>query len=161
MTATAKSRPRKRAELALTVQNASRSRRLPARARLARWMRAALERTAVVTLRFVGPAEGRALNARYRRRDYATNVLTFAYEEARPLAGDIVICPGVAAREARAAGKPLEAHYAHLVVHGTLHLQGYDHRRARDAAVMERRETAILRRLGYPDPYREPARTAA
>ena len=104
------------------------------------------------------------LNARFREKDYATNVLTFVYDdpshEAPPgasgdhrLAGDIVICVPVARREAKAAGRPLRAHCAHLVVHGVLHLQGYDHVRDRDADRMERHEAQILRRFRYADPY--------
>lgn len=144
--------------LDLSVQYAVPRRGLPQRVRLARWIEAALARPARLTVRFVGAREGRALNRDYRRRDYATNVLTFAYgTEVRgrsaPLAGDLVLCAPVVAREARAQAKPLEAHYAHLVVHGTLHLQGWTHERDDDAARMERREARILARLGYPDPY--------
>ncbi len=126
---------------------------LPARRSIARWVEAALERPATLTVRFVGRAEGRALNRLYRRKDYATNVLTFVYHDA-PLAGDIVLCAPVVAGEARRDGRTLAAHYAHLVVHGVLHLQGWDHERARDAAAMERHETALLAVLGYADPYR-------
>jgi probable rRNA maturation factor len=126
---------------------------LPSRARLRRWAGAALRRDAQVTLRFVGGREGRALNRRYRGRDYATNVLTFAYDDTRPLAGDIVLCVPTIAREASRQRKAREAHIAHLVVHGMLHLQGYDHERHRDARVMESLETKIVMRLGYPDPY--------
>jgi len=106
-----------------------------------------------VTIRVVGGVEGRALNRRYRGRDRATNVLTFVYDEGVSLAGDIVLCAPVIAREARARRRTLEAHYAHLVIHGMLHLQGYDHERDDDAARMERREITLLRRLGYGDPY--------
>jgi probable rRNA maturation factor len=144
--------------LELSVQYAVPRRGLPHRTRLVRWIEAALTRPARLTVRFVGAREGRALNRDFRRRDYATNVLTFAYgRETRargaPLAGDLVLCAPVAAREARAEGKPLDAHYAHLVVHGTLHLLGWMHERAGDAERMERREARILARLGYPDPY--------
>jgi len=144
--------------LDLSVQYAVPRRGLPQRVRLARWIEVALARPARLTVRFVGAREGRALNRDYRCRDYATNVLTFAYgTEVRgrsaPLAGDLVLCAPVVAREARAQAKPLEAHYAHLVVHGTLHLQGWTHERDDDAARMERREARILARLGYPDPY--------
>ena len=126
-------------------------------------MRAAAERDLQLTVRFVGAREGRALNRRFRQRDYPTNVLTFispAIESARgskgksvPLAGDIVLCAPVVMREARAQGKALAAHYAHLVVHGVLHLQGYDHDQPRDAERMETRERTILQELGYADPY--------
>lgn len=118
-----------------------------------RWARAALLADAVVTVRFVEAIEGRALNAEFRGKDYPTNVLTFVYDDEQPRAGDIVLCAPVVRKEADAQGKSLAAHYAHLVVHGMLHLQGFDHERADEAAVMEARETAILARLGLPDPY--------
>jgi len=146
---------------ALTVQVATRSRRVPSPHQLRRWTRAALARPAQVTLRIVGEREGESLNRAFRREPHATNVLTFHYDERdagcagprAPLRGDIVLCAPVIAREARSQGKPLEAHYAHLTVHGLLHLQGYDHERAREAHAMEAREIAILKRLGYPNPY--------
>jgi len=142
---------------ALTVQVATRSRSLPATAQLRRWTRAALARPAQVTLRIVGEREGESLNRKFRRKPYATNVLTFGYTEdgglAGDIAGDIVLCAPVIAREARRQRKDLEAHYAHLTVHGLLHLQGYDHENSREARIMEAREAAILKRLGYPDPY--------
>lgn len=109
-----------------------------------------------VTLRVVGAAEARRLNARFRGRDYATNVLSFPYGGD---AGDVVLCHPVIAREAREQGKPLRAHYAHLVVHGVLHLRGYDHLRRADAARMEAREIRLLRRLGFANPYLAPAQT--
>ena len=127
--------------------------RLPRRATVRRWVRAAQERDLAVTLRFVGGREARRLNARYRGRDYATNVLTFVYDDVVPLSGDIVLCVPVLVREASSQGKTLRAHCAHLVIHGMLHLQGYDHQRRADAARMEARETALLRALRYPDPY--------
>ena len=126
---------------------------LPRRRTLRRWTGAAAERRLAVTLRFVGAREGRALNARYRGRDYATNVLTFVYDDVVPRTGDIVVCVPVVTREARAQGKALRAHLAHLIVHGMLHLQGYDHERGADAARMEARETELLARLGYRAPY--------
>ena len=119
-------------------------------------MQAAIDRPADVTLRFVGEREGRMLNHRYRGRDYATNVLTFVYDDVASLAGDIVLCAPVVRREARAQHKTLTAHYAHLVIHGMLHLQGYDHERDEDAARMEARERALLARLRYRDPYADP-----
>ena len=146
--------------LTLSVQFGIATTGVPARSTLRRWAVAALERDARVTLRFVGEAEGRRLNQRFRGKGRATNVLTFVYDgdvhdapRDAPLAGDIVICVPVVRREAEAAGRPLRAHFAHLVVHGILHLQGYDHQRDRDAATMERRETALLRRFRYRDPY--------
>jgi probable rRNA maturation factor len=137
----------------LTVQYATRSSRVPSRAQLRRWARAATGCRAQVTLRLVGKVEGRRLNRDFRGKDYATNVLTFAYNDTEPLSGDVVLCAPVVLAEARAQGKTAEAHFAHLVVHGLLHLQGYDHQSARQARVMEARETEIVTRLGYPDPY--------
>jgi probable rRNA maturation factor len=102
------------------------------------------------TLRVVGRREGRLLNKTFRKRDYATNVLSFPYGRDR---GDVVLCHPVIAREARAQGKPLAAHYAHLVVHGMLHLRGYDHQTRAQASRMERAEARILRSAGFPDPY--------
>ena len=139
--------------LDLSVQFDVAAEALPRRRTLRRWAAAAAERPLAVTLRFVGAREGRALNARYRGRDYATNVLTFVYDEVVPRTGDIVVCVPVVTREARAQGKALRAHIAHLIVHGMLHLQGYDHERGADAARMEAREVALLARLGYRDPY--------
>jgi probable rRNA maturation factor len=143
----------RRTALALTLQVATRSRRLPAPARLRRWARAALARPARVTLRIVGEREGESLNSEFRRKPCATNVLTFCYDHDGCLAGDVVLCAPVIAREARAQGKTLDAHYAHLTVHGLLHLQGYDHEKLRDARIMEAREVSILRRLGFRNPY--------
>jgi probable rRNA maturation factor len=139
--------------LDLAVQYAVSARGLPSRAQLGRWARAALDRSARVTLRIIGNGEARALNRDYRGRNYATNVLTFVMREKPRLEGDIALCAPVIAREARAQKKSTAAHYAHLVVHGVLHLQGYDHERAPAARAMERRETRIVTRLGFPDPY--------
>ncbi|HVO89313.1 MAG TPA: rRNA maturation RNase YbeY [Casimicrobiaceae bacterium] len=125
----------------------------PGRATLRRWAQTALERDARVTLRLVGTREGRTLNSRYRGKDTPTNVLTFVYDDGVSLLGDIVICTPVVRREARTQGKTLRAHLAHLIVHGMLHLQGYDHQRAAEARRMERREIALLASLGIPDPY--------
>ena len=134
------------------MQRASRAAHIPPDAVLRRWARAALAREAEVTLRYVAEAEARRLNREFRGRDYATNVLTFIYAT-RPLAGDIVICAPVVAREAREQGKDVRAHHAHLLVHGLLHLQGMDHEAGREARKMEARERAVLRGLGFPDPY--------
>lgn len=141
--------------LRLEVQRASRAAHIPADPRLRAWARAALGRAAKVTLRYVAEAEAGRLNREFRGRDYAPNVLTFVYDGSRgeALAGDIVICAPVVAREARVQGKAVEAHHAHLLVHGLLHLQGYDHEREADARRMERRERRILARLGFGDPY--------
>jgi probable rRNA maturation factor len=138
--------------LALTVQFASQAAHLPSRRQLRRWASAALAQDAEVTLRIVGEAEGRRLNREFRGKNSPTNVLTFAYPEQRPLTGDIVLCAPVVRQEAEAQDLSLAAHYAHLVVHGMLHLQGYDHERAAAAQVMESLESEIVTQLGYPDP---------
>jgi probable rRNA maturation factor len=139
--------------LALSVQYGVAGRRLPSARRIRSWAKAALLTDAQVTLRLVGKREGRQLNREFRGKDYATNVLTFAYPEIEPLSGDIVLCAPVVAGEARTQGKAIEAHYAHLVVHGMLHLQGYDHENSDDAEVMETLEAEIVMKLGYADPY--------
>jgi probable rRNA maturation factor len=151
----------RRQQPAVTVQYAAMGGDLPARPLLRRWVRAALAEDIAalsIVLRFVEEAESRALNRRYRRRDRPTNVLAFVYDAERgagrqALSGDIVLCAPVARHEATKQGKPLTAHWAHLVVHGMLHLQGYDHGRAPEAAQMEAREIAILARLGFGNPY--------
>ena len=147
-----KSTPAKtrRSRARVSVQNASRALQVPAARLFRAWVNEAIASPIEVTVRLVGSAEGRRLNRAYRGRDYATNVLTFAYE---PAVGDIVLCPAIVAREAREQGKSLAAHYAHLTIHAILHLRGYDHVRAADAARMERAEVRILRRLGLPNPY--------
>ena len=137
--------------MSLAVQRASRASHIPSDAVLRKWARASGVAGAV-TVRYVGAAESRRLNHEFRGKDYPTNVLTFVYSE-RPLEGDVVICAPVVAREAREQGKAVAAHYAHLVVHGMLHLQGFDHERDVDAKRMESRERGILARLGFPDPY--------
>ena len=136
----------------IAIQRASRASHIPSDASLRKWARATLAREASVTLRYVGEAEARRLNREFRGKNYATNVLTFIYED-RPLAGDIVICAPVVAREAREQGKEVAAHHAHLLVHGLLHLQGFDHERDADAKRMERHERRLLQKLGFPDPY--------
>jgi probable rRNA maturation factor len=181
----------------MTVQYASVARALPTRAQLRRWFKVALhpqgvrrripgsfaatlplQRDAIITLRIVDEAEGRELNKKYRGKDYATNVLTFVYddEESTPqpplsgglsgsspdkgrrggvtLSGDVVICAPVVAKEACEQHKDMLAHYAHLTIHAALHLQGYEHDSDADAAGMEALETALMLKLRYPDPYR-------
>jgi len=160
---------RRRPELTLSVQHAIRHEAAPHRPQVARWLRAAQEHPATVSVRFVGLEEGQALNRDYRHKDYPTNVLSFIYDSAPmvgfalpavgfalpAVVGDLVICIPVVLREAVEQGKTVEAHFAHLIVHGMLHLQGYDHETgARDARRMEAREREILAGLGYPDPYR-------
>ena len=124
------------------------------RADFVRWVRAALAGGGQITIRLVDADEGRALNKDYRGKDYATNVLSFPYDTEPLVTGDLVICPAVVAREAAEQNKPLAAHYAHLTVHGMLHLQGRDHDNHEDAQAMEDEEREILAALGYPDPYR-------
>ncbi len=128
---------------------------LLSRTALRRWVQAALLADAELTLRFVDAEEGQTLNRGYRGKDYATNVLTFAYaqDETDPVTGDIVLCCPVVEREANEQGITLEAHYAHLIVHGVLHAQGYDHEEDDEAQEMESLETEILAGLGYADPY--------
>ena len=152
-------------KLALTVQYVDRSiADVVTRPLLRRWVQAALMAPAELTLRFVDAEEARALNRDYRGRDYATNVLTFAYDaeesvtedNAAPTRADIVFCNAVLAEEARTQQKPLLSHAAHLVVHGVLHAQGYDHEDNQEATEMEALETTILAGLGWPDPYLVP-----
>ena len=142
--------------LNLSVQYACNTADLPLRAQVRQWVRAALEGGGQVTVRYVDAEEGRSLNRDYRGKDYATNVLSFVYENDPLTVGDLVICAPVVLREAGEQKRSSEAHHAHLVVHGMLHLQGYDHETGEeDARAMEARETEILAGLGYPDPYRE------
>ena len=125
------------------------------RHRVARWLRAALGAPAEITVRIVDIDEGRRLNRDFRAKDYATNVLTFDYASKPVVLADLVLCAAVFEREAVAAGLPLQAHYAHLLVHGALHAQGFDHEHsATEAAIMEARESAVLLTLGFADPYR-------
>jgi probable rRNA maturation factor len=147
--------------LSLSVQYACNDDALPSRPQVRRWVKKALEGdSAEVTVRFVDAEEGQMLNREYRHKDYATNVLSFPYAPNPEMAGDLVLCLPVVLKEAAEQKKPAEAHFAHLIVHGMLHLQGYDHETGdEDAEIMEAREREILAALGYPDPYlseREP-----
>ncbi|MCP5268128.1 MAG: rRNA maturation RNase YbeY [Zoogloeaceae bacterium] len=140
--------------LNLSVQYACNPEGLPSRTLIRRWARAALEGGGQVTVRYVDADEGRQLNKDYRGKDYATNVLSFVYENDPLTVGDLVICVPVVEREASAQARALEAHHAHLLVHGMLHLQGYDHETGEeDARVMEAKEVEVLAVLGYADPY--------
>ena len=140
--------------LRLSLQFADvRHRALLARHRVQRWLRASLSAPAELTVRIVDTDEGRALNRQFRRRDYATNVLTFSYQQHPVVVADLVLVAPVVEREARERGIVLLAHYAHLLVHGALHAQGMDHERVRDAKVMQARETRVLQALGFADPY--------
>jgi len=131
----------------------SRHRGQLARHRVARWVRAALELPGEISVRIVDEDEGRRLNREFRGKDCATNVLTFDYAHEPVVTADLVLCAPVVEREAQEAGLPLEAHYAHLLVHGTLHAQGYDHETEAEARVMEGRESALLPKLGFADPW--------
>ena len=123
------------------------------RHKVARWLRHALASDAEITVRIVDAPEGQELNREYRKKDYATNVLTFDYTLEPVVTADLVLCPPVVANEAKEQGKTLQAHYAHLIVHGALHAQGWDHELDEDAQVMELRETEIMARLGFENPY--------
>ena len=143
-----------RPALSLSLQFAdARHRALLPRHRVQRWLRAALGRPAELTVRIVGDDEGQALNRDFRSKDYATNVLTFDYEQTPVVMADLVLAAGVVEREAAELGIPVADHYAHLLVHGALHAQGFDHEDDAEAAVMQARETEILRGLGLADPY--------
>jgi probable rRNA maturation factor len=143
--------------LSLDVQYASALEGLPTAADFRRWARKTLRVDAEIALRIVDEAEGCALNRDYRGKDYATNVLTFPLVEEPHLMGDIVLCAPVILREALEQNKTPEAHFAHLTVHGVLHLHGYDHETEPQAELMETLETDIVMKLGYPDPYKENA----
>ena len=136
----------------VTVQYAVARKGLPSAQSVRKWAAVSLQRDAQITVRFVGLREGRSLNKLYRAKNYATNVLSFVYDPKRPN-GDLVLCAPVIAKEARHQGKRLLDHYAHLIVHGMLHLQGWDHKHAATASKMEKREIAILAGLGISDPY--------
>ena len=140
--------------LTLNIQYPGGTAKAPSRREVRRWVRATCSTAAVLTVRFVDEAEARALNASYRGKDYATNVLSFPYSSGELLAGDLALCTAVVIREALEQRKPIDAHYAHLVVHGLLHLHGLDHERsAKDAKIMEAKEIEILASLEIPDPY--------
>lgn len=158
-----KKKPHKTPELSLAVQYGVYDKQLP-RWRIRRWVQGALQAASApgvkqvsLTVRLVGKAEGRSLNLQYRHKDYATNVLTFHYDEFAEqtghIMGDIVICVPVLKEEARAQGKPYLHHAAHLVAHGTLHALGYDHLGKEQALEMEALETEVLARWGIADPY--------
>lgn len=139
--------------LSLSVQYACNSKELPSRPQVRRWVKATLGTPAQVTVRFVDAEEAQALNRDFRGKDYATNVLSFVYEE-QPIVGDLVLCVPVVMKEAGEQGKIPAEHFAHLIVHGMLHLQGYDHEAGRvEAAHMEAKEREILARFGIADPY--------
>jgi probable rRNA maturation factor len=135
------------------LQDAELHRAALPRHKVARWLRHALASDAEITVRIVDASEGQDLNREYRKKDYATNVLTFDYTLEPVVTADLVLCAPVVAREAKEQGKTLQAHYAHLIVHGALHAQGWDHELDEDAQVMELRESEIMARLGFENPY--------
>ncbi|MFM2035762.1 MAG: hypothetical protein RL459_1027 [Pseudomonadota bacterium] len=135
------------------IEDAALHRAALPRHKVIRWIRHALQSDAEITVRIVDVDEGQALNRDYRQKDYATNVLTFDYTLEPVVTADLVLCAPVVAREAAEQNKTLAEHYAHLLVHGTLHAQGWDHEEDEDAQVMELRETDILARLGFANPY--------
>lgn len=141
----------------IDVQFATRLKGVPSERTFKKWLRAALPQAAELTLRVVNAAEARNLNSAFRGKDYATNVLTFVYHERKALIllGDIVLCAPIVAREAREQGKTIDAHYAHLTMHGALHLAGMDHETDRGARAMESKEIAVLSTLGFANPYVE------
>ena len=143
-----------RPDLRLSLQFAdARHRALLPRHLVRRWLRAALQAPAELTVRVVGAEEGLALNQRFRGQDHATNVLSFDYQRQPRVVADLVLCAPVVAQEAQDLGVSLQAHYAHLLVHGALHAQGYDHQTEAEATAMEAQETALLLDLGFADPY--------
>lgn len=128
---------------------------IPTSAQFKKWIKAALTQNAEITIRIVDEPEGQDLNEKFRGKKAATNVLTFFYDDILPLTGDIVLCAAVIEKEAQQQHKTLIAHYAHLTVHGILHLQGFDHENDKDASTMEKIETNIVTSLGYNDPYQD------
>ena len=140
-------------QLKFSLQIASKMAEIPAKNLFRKWAKAALRVDTEVTIRLVDEAEGRALNLAYRNKDYATNVLTFTITETPHLMGDIVICAPVVIKEATEQGKTIAAHFAHLTVHGILHLHGYDHEIEAQAELMEAIEIQIMTKLGYANPY--------
>jgi len=145
----------KNPQLWMDVQFASELKGLPSIAQFKLWARKALRTDAQIALRITDEEEARAFNSEYRGKDYATNVLTFPLTESPFIIADILICAPVVAIEAAEQGKSLEAHFAHLTVHGVLHAHGYDHEKEAPAALMESLESQIMTSLGYPDPYAE------
>jgi len=136
-----------------SVANAAKHRAALPRHMVNKWIRHALQTDGEITVRIVDAEEGQTLNREYRKKDYATNVLTFDYTQEPVVTADLVLCAPVVAKEAKEQKKTLQAHYAHLIVHGVLHAQGWDHELEEDAQVMELRETEIMARMGFKNPY--------
>ena len=136
------------------IPYAARHRTALPRHKVVSWIRHSLTVDGEITVRIVGAEEGQSLNREFRKKDYATNVLTFDYMQSPEVMADLVLCATVVAKEAREQGKTLQAHYAHLLVHGTLHAQGWDHETSEsDAEAMEAHEIEIMRKLGFKNPY--------
>lgn len=140
-------------KLKLSIQVVSEAESTPTKAQFQKWVKATLRVDTEVNIRIVDEDEGRMLNQSYRDKDYATNVLTFPLTEEPHLMGDIIICAPIVMKEAQAQNKPIEAHFAHLTVHGVLHLHGYDHETEAQAGLMESIEVTTLQKLGYANPY--------
>lgn len=140
-------------QLKLSFQQASTANNVPSKQLFAKWAKAALRVDTEATIRIVDTQEARNLNNTYRGKDYATNVLTFPISEEPHLMGDIIICAAVVEQEANAQNRPLASHYAHLTIHGILHLHGYLHETEKQAHLMELIEVTTLQQLGYPNPY--------
>lgn len=129
--------------------------KLPSTKKMKKWVKAAIERDTELNVMFVGEEEGRAMNAQYRHKDYATNVLTFDYQHEPVAIADLVICVPVLIKESKAQNKSFDEHLAHLLIHGTLHAHGYDHTEYADANVMEDKEIGALLKLGFKNPYED------
>jgi probable rRNA maturation factor len=137
----------------IAIQDMVHTKPILKKTRCYKWLAPIIDQDAEITIRIVGSDESKNLNAMYRKKKYPTNVLSFLVDDAHHLIGDIVLCAPVIEEEARDQSKNLEAHYAHLIIHGALHLYGYDHENKKDAEIMEKKEIKILTKLGYKNPY--------
>ena len=137
----------------IVIQDMVHTKPIVKKTRCYKWLAPIIDQDAEITIRIVGSDESKNLNAMYRKKKYPTNVLSFLVDDAHHLIGDIVLCAPVLEEEARDQSKNLEAHYAHLIIHGALHLYGYDHENKKDAEIMEKKEIKILTKLGYKNPY--------
>lgn len=137
----------------IAIQDMVHTKPILKKTRCYKWLAPIIDQDAEITIRIVGSDESKNLNAMYRKKKYPTNVLSFLVDDAHHLIGDIVLCAPVIEEEARDQSKKLEAHYAHLIIHGALHLYGYDHENKKDAEIMEEKEIKILTKLGYKNPY--------
>jgi probable rRNA maturation factor len=137
----------------IAIQDMVHTKPILKKTRCYKWLAPIIDQDAEITIRIVGSDESKNLNAMYRKKKYPTNVLSFLVDDAHHLIGDIVLCAPVIVKEALDQSKNLEAHYAHLIIHGALHLYGYDHENKKDAEIMEKKEIKILTKLGYKNPY--------